>query len=192
MLTWVINKITKVVEVVVLLTVAFFWMHDIVISLLGMSLLVFANDFITMSIATDNVKSTASPNKWDVKNITFASILLGVFFALEDLFIIFIGLRCFNLSFDKLQTLVMLSLVFNTQFRILIVRERRHFWSSAPNKNLLVLDVLTIAGFVLLGVFGLFVPGLPVDQILILLGITLLCMTGIDFIKYYLFRIFKV
>lgn len=69
MLTWVINKITKVIEVVVLFTVSFFWLHDIVISLLGMSLLVFANDFVTMSIATDNVKSTSSPNIWDIKNI---------------------------------------------------------------------------------------------------------------------------
>ncbi|WP_330389207.1 plasma-membrane proton-efflux P-type ATPase [Parasporobacterium paucivorans] len=190
MLTWVINKITKVVEVVVLFSVGFFWLHDIVISLLGMSLLVFANDFVTMAISTDNVQSTASPNKWNIKNITLSSLILGIFFSLEDLLIIFIGLKYFHLQFDKIQTLVMLSLVFNTQFRILIVRERKHFWSSAPNKKLLLVNILTIIGFALLGSFGVFVPGLFIYQVSIILGITLLFMFGVDFIKYWLFRRF--
>lgn len=124
MLTWVINKITKVVEVVVLFSVGFIWTRDIVISLLGMSLLVFANDFVTMSIATDNVISTDSPNNWDIRNLMKASILLGISFALIDLLIIYVGIKIFQLDFLRIQTLVMLSLVFNTQFRILMVRER--------------------------------------------------------------------
>lgn len=190
MLTWVLNKIIKVVEVVILFSVGFFWIHDIVISLLGMSLLVFANDFVTMTIATDNVKSTDSPNKWNIKNIILSSIILGLFFALEDLFLLYIGLTYFQLEFNEIQTLVMLTLVFNTQFRILIVRERKHFWSSAPNKKLLIVNVLTLTGFVLLGTFGIFVPNLLVQQVLILLGITLLFMFCIDFAKYYLFKRF--
>ena len=74
MLTWVINKVTKTIQFIVLLTIGFFWLHDLVISLLGMALLVFANDFVTMSLATDNVKYTRNPNKWNVKNITLASL----------------------------------------------------------------------------------------------------------------------
>ena len=74
MLTWVINKVTKVIQVIGLLTIGFFWFHDLVVSLLGMTLLIFANDFVTMSLATDNVTYTANPNKWNVKNITFASL----------------------------------------------------------------------------------------------------------------------
>jgi len=188
MLTWVINKITKVIEVVILFTVGFFWLHDLVISLLGMSLLVFANDFVTMTIATDNVTSTDTPNIWDIKNIILSSLILGVFFAIEDLFIIFIGLKYFHLGFDKLRTLVMLSLVFNTQFRILIVRERQHFWSSIPNKNLLIVNIITIIGFVLLGIFGVFIPKLMMNQVFVILGIAAIFMLCIDFIKYYIFK----
>lgn len=192
MLTWVINKITKVAEVVVLFTAGFIWQQDMVISMLGISLLVFANDFATMAIATDNVKATDSPNKWDVRNITSASLVLGVFFALEDLLVIFIGLKYFQLGFDKLQTLVLLSLVFNSQFRILLVRERKHFWSTAPGRELLAVNVLTIAGFALLGVSGIFVPGLSMSQVASLLGIALISMLGIDFIKHFLFRRFRL
>jgi len=192
MLTWVINKITKVVEVAVLLSVGFFLLHDMVISLLGISLLVFANDFATMSIATDKVRSTDYPNKWNVKNITRASLVLGLLFAIEDLVIIFIGLKYFQLGFDKLQTLVLLSLVFNTQIRILLVRDRYHFWSSAPSRELLAVNILIIAGFALLGIFGIFIPGLSLSQVASILSIAILSMIWIDFIKYLLFKYFKI
>ena len=188
MLTWVINKITKVTEVVTLFTVGFFWLHDIVISLLGMSLLVFANDFVTMSIATDNVKSTNNPNIWNIKSITLSSLILGVFFALEDLFILYIGINYFKLEFDKLCTLMTLSLVFNTQFRILILREREHFWSSFPSKSLLLVNVITIMGFVALGVLGIFIASLQIGQVFVVLGISIIFAVCIDFIKSYLFK----
>ena len=188
MLTWVINKITKVVEIVILLSIGFFWLHDMVISLLGMSLLVFANDFATMSIATDRVKSTDSPNKWNVKNITAASAILGLLFALEDLLVIFIGMKFFKLGINEIRTLVLLSLVFNSQFRMLIVRERRHFWASVPGRNLLLVNVITIAAFGFIGIFGVFIPGIPFDQVFILLGITVLFILCLDFVKYWIFK----
>jgi H+-transporting ATPase len=192
MLTWVINKITKVVEVVVLFSVGFFWTGNIVISLLGMSLLVFANDFVTMSIATDNVKSTDSPNTWNIRNLIKASFLLGISFALVDLLIIYIGINIFQLDFLRIQTLVMLSLVFNTQFRILMVRERGHFWSSVPNKYLLTINILAIIIFILIGSLGFFVPALSLSQVLITLGLIFILMIILDFIKFYIFRVFNI
>lgn len=192
MLTWVINKITKVVEVVVLFSVGYFWMHNMLISLLGMSLLVFANDFVTMSIATDNVISTKSPNSWNMKNIMLSSLVLGVLFALEDLLVAYLGVTYFHLAYEQLCTLVMLSLVFNTQFRILTVRERGHCWDSFPSKKLLLISLAAIAGFVMIGVFGTIVPALAWSQVFLLLGIGVLFMAAIDFVKYGLFRKFRV
>ena len=145
-----------------------------------------------MSIATDNVKSTDEPNIWNIKNIMLSSLTLGVFFALEDLFILFIGVKYFHLNFDEITTLVMLSLVFNTQFRILIVRERKHFWSSIPNKNLLIVNSITIICFVLLGIFGIFIPKLLVNQVFIILGIAVIFMVCIDFVRCYLFKKYDV
>jgi H+-transporting ATPase len=188
MLTWVINKIVKVFEIVILFTVGFFLFHNMVITLLGMSLLVFANDFVTISIATDHVKSTDSPNQWNIKNITFSAAFIGLFFALEDLFIIYAGTTWFHLGLDGIQTLVLLSLVFNSQFRILIVRERKHFWSSFPNKNMLLVNISTVIGFTLLGVFGFIIPAVPFLQIVILIGIALVSLLGIDFLKYFIFH----
>lgn len=190
MLSWVINKVTKVIEFVGLLTISFLWLHDIVLSLLGMSLLVFANDFVTMSLSTDNVKHTSNPNKWNVKNITIASLIPGVLLVIEGIIVILIGLKYFYLEWEKLRTLVMLNLIFNSQFRVLIVRERRHFWSSIPGRELLILSAATVTGFALLGVYGIFVPSLTLHQVLTVLAFSAIFTLGIDFPKYYLFRRF--
>ena len=192
MLTWVINKITKVVEVVLLFTIGFFWMQNTLVSLLGMSLLVFANDFVTMTIAADRVESTEAPNKWNLWNITASSFFLGFLFALEDLIIIWAGIHVFHFAFEQLQTLVLLALVFNTQFRMLVVRERKHFWSSRPSAYLLVINAATIVVFALLGISGLMIPAVEMKAVLMTLGFVMVCVVIIDFIKYYLFRWFHV
>ncbi|MGB9716227.1 MAG: plasma-membrane proton-efflux P-type ATPase [Thermodesulfovibrionales bacterium] len=190
MLSWVINKVTKVIEFVGLLTISFLWLHDIVLSLLGMSLLVFANDFVTMSLSTDNVKHTPNPNKWNVKNITIASLVPGILLVIEGVIVILIGLKYFHLEWEKLRTLVMLNLIFNSQFRVLIIRERRHFWSSMPGRELLIFSLLTIIVFALLGIYGIFVSPLTLHQVLIVLGFSALFTLCIDFPKYYLFTKF--
>jgi H+-transporting ATPase len=190
MLTWVLNKVIKVIEFSVFLTVAFFWLHNILLSLIGMSLLVFANDFVSMTLSTDNVKSTSNPNKWNVNNIFMASIIPAIFYVAEDVIIIFTGIKYFHLQWNELTSLVMLSFIINSQFRVLIVRERKHFWSSLPGKGLLLSSTSAIIGIALISIFGIFVPSLNLLLVLALLGFSALFSFGIDFPKYYIFKKF--
>ena len=187
-LSWVINKVTKVIEFISVLTLSFFWLHTLVISLIGMVLLVLANDFVTMSLATDNVGYTKNPNKWNVKNITLASLVPALFLVLEGMLVVFTGVEYFHLNLEHLRSLVLLNLIFNSQFRVLIVRERRHFWSSHPGKALLISSAVTIIGFVLLGIFGILIYPLPLYEILIILCYSAVFTLLIDFPKYYTFR----
>jgi H+-transporting ATPase len=101
MLTWVINKVTKVIQFIALLVIGFFWLHDIILSLLGMTLLIFANDFATMSLATDNVKHTSNPNKWNVKNVTLASLLVGSLMVIGGILALIIGKDLFSFRRGK-------------------------------------------------------------------------------------------
>ncbi len=190
MLTWSINKIIKVIQVAFLLTIGFFLLHAMVLSLLGMALLIFANDFVTMSLATDRVKSTVSPNIWNVKNITLASLVVGSLAVVEGVMVIFAGMDLFHLSFAKLQTLVMLMFVFTSQLNVLIVRERKFFWSSFPGKALLTSSALATFGFVLLGIFGIIVAPLSVDQVLAVLAFSIVFTLAMDVPKYLAFRTF--
>jgi H+-transporting ATPase len=190
MLTWVLNKITKTIQFIGLLTIGFVWLQSDVISLLGMSLLIFANDFVTISLATDNVKHTSNPNKWNVKNITFASIVLGLCLVAEGAVTIFIGLNLFQLEFEQLRTFILLMLIFTSQFRVYIVRERRFFWSSRPGRGLLLSTTATIAGFVLLGIYGVIIPAILLYQVLFVLVLSALFVFTLDPLKYYTFKKF--
>jgi H+-transporting ATPase len=190
MLTWVINKVTKVIQVVGLLTIGFLWFHDTVISLLGMTLLIFANDFVTMSLATDNVEYTANPNTWNVRNIAFASLIVGALLVGEGAIALIVGSRYFHLPFDQLRTFMVLALIFTSQFRVYIVRERNHFWSSRPGRELLMATASSIVVFSILGVFGLFVPRVTLPQMLFALGFSALFTFAIDYPKFFAFRNF--
>ncbi len=189
MLTWVINKVAKVIEFVTLLTLGFFWLHDIVLSLLGMTLLIFANDFSTISLATDNVKHTSNPNKWNIKNITIVSLVVSLLLVVGDTIALVIGKNYFQLDWERLRTFIMLILVFNSQFRVYIVRERRHFWSSKPGKGLIISIAAVTVVFTLLGIYGIIIPSLSTDQVLFALGFPALFTLGIvDHFKYIIFK----
>jgi H+-transporting ATPase len=188
MLTWVINKVTKVVQFVGLLVLGYFWLQAALVSVLGMVLVVFANDFVTMSLATDNVKYTSSPNLWNVKNITLASLAIGLLLVAGGTLAVWIGIEYFGLKGTELQSYVMLMLVFTSQFRPYIARERRRCWSSRPGRELIAATVATVLGFALLGVYGIIVPPLTANEVLFILVFSGALTFSLDFPKYYVFR----
>jgi H+-transporting ATPase len=190
MLTWVVNKVTKVIQFVGLLTLGFFWLHGIVLSVLGMVLLVFANDFVTMSLATDNAEHTSNPNVWNIKNITLASLIIGALLVLEGAISVVIGLDYFNLNWGQLQTFVMLMLIFTSQVRVICVRERKHFWSSRPGRELVISTTLATLAFIVVGIYGFVMPALTALEVLVCLAFSVAFTLAIDVPKYYAFRMF--
>jgi H+-transporting ATPase len=84
----------------------------------------------------------------------------------------------------------MLLLVFSSQVRVLIVRERGHFCASRLGNELLFSTVGTTAGFLVLGVYGIIIPPLTLHQIFFILGLSALSVLGLDFPKFYIFRRF--
>ncbi len=188
MLTWVINKVTKTIQLVGILTMGFFWLHGLVVSLLGMALLVFANDFVTMTLSTDNVKYTRNPNNWNVRKITLASAGIGVFFILEGWLTILIGRKLFLLTDDALRSFVLLMLVFTSQFRIYLVRERGHFWDSRPGRGILISSAAAIVVFSLLGILGGIIQGLGFFPVLFVLVFSGLFTLVVDLPKYHIFK----
>ncbi len=190
MLTWVINKVTKVVQVVGVLTAGFFLVGDMVLSLLGMALLIFANDFVTMSLATDNVRATKGPDEWNVRNITLASLVVAVPLVFEGVVALLLARGPFRMDTDRLRMFMLLVLVFTSQFRVYVVRERKSFWSSPPGRALVATTAAALAVFSFLGVSG-FLPGrLSPGQVLSALALSAAFTLAVDFPKQLVFRRF--
>ncbi|HOY72123.1 MAG TPA: hypothetical protein PLX53_03235, partial [Tenuifilaceae bacterium] len=66
MLTYTLNKIIKTFQIALFLSVGFVLTREFVVTPLLIILLLFANDFVTMSLATDNVSYSRKPDRWKI------------------------------------------------------------------------------------------------------------------------------
>jgi H+-transporting ATPase len=190
LLTWVINKVTGVIQFVGVLTIGFFWLHGILLSILGIVLLLFGRDFAGMSLATDNATSTCKPDVWNLKNITLAALAIGIPLIIEGILAIVMGLDYFNLTWGSLQTFVMLMFLFTNSAKMLIVRESRYFWASRPGNTLMVTTILTTIVFALIGISGTLVPALTIYEVVAVLAFSMGFTFMLDIPKYHVFQKF--
>lgn len=188
MLTWSINKIAKVVQFIGMTTVGLLWFHDVVLSISGLLLLVFVNDFMMLSLATDNAKSTASPSKWNVKNITIGSGFLGILFMLLGIALMWYGIHVFGLQLEGIQTLVLLTLIYTSFFRVLLVRERGHFWDSMPGRDVSIAIGVGLVVFTAIAIMGIGITALTVMQVAFVLLACLVFTMLLDPVKCFVFR----
>ena len=187
-LTWILNKVAKVIQFTLLLPLGLILLHYDVLSLMGMVLLVFANDFATISLSTDNAEPSLSPRKWDIKRLVISSSIIGVALLLEAILVVYIGLSVFHLDMSKMQTFILLNMVFTSQFRVLILRERRWFWSSKPSKMLTIAIVGIIMVFTCMGTVGIIVESISISAALFTLIYSAVFTLSIDPIKVLVFR----
>ena len=75
--TYTLNKIIKTVGIALLLSVGVMLTSSFVITPLLIVLLLFTNDFVTMSIATDSVSYSQQPDRWHIRWLVLVSLALG-------------------------------------------------------------------------------------------------------------------
>jgi len=77
MLTYTLNEIIKTVEIALLLSVGVMLTRSFIVTPLLIVLLLFTNDFVTMSIATGTVSYSLQPDRWHIRWLVLISLLLG-------------------------------------------------------------------------------------------------------------------
>ena len=153
--TYTLNKIIKTIQVAVFLSLSFFLTHTFVITPTLIVLLLFANDFVTMSIAADHATPSPTPDRWQVGNLVGSALALAAVLLVESFLVLWLMLGVFHQSLSQTQTLVFLMLVFSGQSTVYVVRERNHFWASRPGRSLLVAsmcDLLVVSGLAAFGI----------------------------------------
>jgi H+-transporting ATPase len=94
----------------------------------------------------------------------------------------------FPMLMGQLRTFTVLMLIFTSQFRVFIVRERNYFWSSVPGRELMIATMAAIVVFTLMGIFGIFITRLAPYQVVFVLGYSALFTLAIDFPKHLAFK----
>jgi len=188
MLTYTLNKIVKTVEIAVLLSVGLMVTGEFVTTPALIVLLLFTNDFVTMSIATDRAKPGRLPQRWHIRQLVFAALVLGGLILLLSFSILFAAWYGLGLALPQLQTLIFIMLVFGGQGTVYLVREHNHFWSSAPGRWLLISSVLDVCAVSVLAALGILMAPIPVSLIAATAMAILLYLVVVDFIKVRVLR----
>ncbi len=95
MLTYTINKIMKTLEISLFLTIGVILIKAFIITPLLVMLLLFTNDFVTMSIATDYVGYVKSIERWNVRHLMLTGGMMAGFILLL-FFTLFFGEKLFR------------------------------------------------------------------------------------------------
>jgi len=188
MQTYTLNKIIKTMQVAIFLTLGFFITLRFVTTPHLVVLLLFANDFVTMSIATDNATPSPKPDRWQIRQLVGAALALTLILLFESFLLLWVAIGLLHLSFAQGQTLIFLMLVFTGQTTVYVVRERRFFWASRPSRMLLLASLADVVVVSLLAIFGILMT--PVNPLLVLLVLVLavLFMGILDGVKIQVFR----
>jgi H+-transporting ATPase len=192
MLTYTINKIVKTLQIAVFLTAGVILARAFITTPRLIVLLLFANDFVTMSLATDEVSFSREPDRWNVSHLMlsgsiFAALMLVVSFAL-----LFVGRDLLRLSLPELQTLVFVMLVLTGQGTVYLARERGHFWRSRPSRPLILSSLADIAVVLVMAAAGILMTAVPISLLGALLAAVALYLLLVDQIKVAIFRRFRI
>jgi H+-transporting ATPase len=154
--SWVLNMITKKTHLVGYVVVMLLLTRYFVISIFAMVLLLFLGDFATMTISTDNVKSSIKPDSFNVSWLFRVALPLGVLSIIEGVALTFLGLSYFGLSEDvnRLYTFAFAYLALTALFTLLSVRERSRFWKSRPSNPMLIMTVLEVLTIFVISSWG--------------------------------------
>ena len=160
-LTYTLNSVMKKIVQVLLLAVGLVITGHAVLTPMLMILLMITGDFLTMSLTTDRVQPSKTPNSWNIGRITAAGVIFGVCFLAFSTAILLVGKYELHLGIEALQTLTVVGIVFGSQVTTYVIRGRQHLWGLRPSLMLVVSSVADVLIIPMLAIYGIAMAPLP-------------------------------
>jgi H+-transporting ATPase len=192
LLTYTLNKIIKTFQIALFLALGLFITGIFVTTPRLVILLLFANDFVTMSLSSDRVKYSPRPERWPLRPIIFSAFLIAIAWLVFSFGTLMAGLKIYPNQIPELQTLVFVMLVFTGQANVYLVRERGHFWDSRPGKALLLSTLGDLIVVTVLATQGILMSAVGFTVIGVLFLAVVIYMFMLDWLKSYIFRWMKL
>jgi H+-transporting ATPase len=191
-ITYTLAMLTKKLEMMTLLVIGFLLTGHKPLTPLLMVLILFLNDFLTMSLSTDRMEFSSRPNRWTTRGILWVAIVIAGLRGLFSLGVFLYGDFVLRLAPAALQTLMFATLIFTSQAGVYLLRERGHFWRSRPSGLMLASTALALVVTALLAWRGVFMPALPPALLVTVFGAGLVYYAALDWPKVWLFAKFKL
>jgi H+-transporting ATPase len=187
-LTYTLNSMTKKIVQVLFLAVALLMTGHAILTPMLMVIIMITGDFLGMSLTTDNVRASATPNAWHIRSLTVAAALMGIGELVFCTAILAYGKYAINMDLNALRTLAFVTIVFGNQATTYNNRARRYLWSSRPSNWVLASSVLDILIATTLSVTGIAMAPVPILIVIGTLAGAAALAVVLDFVKVPAFR----
>jgi len=183
MLTYTLNKIAKTFQVALFLGIGLLATGSFVTTPRLVLLLLFANDFVTMSLATDRVGFSPRPDRWQVPTLSLAALGVAIPWLAFSFGTFLVARHVLGLGIAPTQTLVFVMLVVTGQATIYLVREQRHLWASRPSGWMMAATVGDLAVVGVLATRGILMAAVPLADVAVVIVTVLVTTLALDFLK---------
>jgi H+-transporting ATPase len=187
-LSYTLNSITKKTVQVLFLAIGLVMTGHAILSPLLMVIIMITGDFLGMSLTTDNVRPSPTPNAWRIGNLTIAGVTMGLGELAFCVSVLAFGVYRMKFGIQAIQTLAFVTIVFGNQATTYTNRERRHLWSSRPSSWLIVSSVADLLIASTLAIGGIAMKSLPALAVVGALAAAVAFAFLLDLVKVPVFR----
>jgi H+-transporting ATPase len=186
-LSYTLNSITKKTVQVLFLAVGLVTTGQAILTPLLMVLVMITGDFLGMSLTTDNVRPSTTPNAWRIGSLTIAGVIMGVGELAFCAAVLTFGTWRMGFDIGALRTLAFVTIVFGNQATTYTNRGRPRLWSSRPSTWLVASSIGDVAIASTLAVGGIAMTSLPVLVVAGTLAAAIAFTVVLDLVKVPVF-----
>jgi H+-transporting ATPase len=187
-LTYALNSVTKKVVQVLFLAVGLLMTGHAILTPMLMVIVMLTGDLLGMSLTTDNVRPSPTPNAWRIGALTIAGVFMGIAELIFCTAVLATAKFRLGLGVEALRTVAFVVIVFGNQATTYTNRERQRMGSCHPSRWLVGSSVVDLLIASTLAIFGIAMAPVP----LVVVGVTLVAAAAfafvLDFAKVPVFR----
>ena len=191
-LTYTLNSVMKKILQVLLLAVGLLMTGQAVLTPMLMVIVMITGDFLAMSLTTDRVRPSKTPNSWQIGGITIAGVILGTSFLAFSTAILAVGKFELHLNIEALRTLSVVGIVFGSQATTYVIRGRQHLWGLRPSIWLVLSSVADVLIISTLAVYGIAMAPLSLAVVACEFSAAIVFALLLDVVKIPLFAHLRI
>ena len=169
-LTYALNSVNKKTVQVLFLAVGLVMTGHAILTPMLMVIIMLTGDLLGMSLTTDNVRPSPTPNAWRIGALTIAGVFMGIGELVFCTAVLAVAKYRLGFGIETLRTLAFVVVVFGNQATTYTNRERRRLGSSRPSRWLIgssVVDLLIASTLATCGIAMAPLPALVVGGTLV-------------------------
>jgi H+-transporting ATPase len=191
-LSYALRSTSKKIAQLLFLGLGLIMTGHAVITPLQMVIVMIGGDFLSMAYATDNVRPSGEPNRWDIGRITAASAILGACLLVFLTAVLATGQYGMRFDVPHLQTLCIIAIVFASQAVTYAIRDRRYSWGLRPTNWLIASTIADMLFISVLANRGIAMASLPIRVLACELVAAIFFGLLLSVVKVPIFRHLKI